>query len=149
MGDQSGLECFLGVTGWLVCVKGVPYAYRPFWRIRWLATQSPEYHPKLKNQEKLQGGVSVCHINLARNPKLRGGERQTEILVKALAAEGVSRQRVVVRLHNLYSFDSFSSFWEKHRMVCRNLLFKSRQIIDYFGHALIRQGAREVKDEVF
>ena len=43
--------------------------------------------------------VSVCHINLARNPKLRGGERQTGILVEALAAEGVSRQCVVVLRH--------------------------------------------------
>ena len=78
-------------------------AYRmligPFWLIRRLATQSPQHHAKWWNQGKLQGGVSVCHINLARNQKLRGGERQTEILVKALAAEGVSRQRVVVLRH--------------------------------------------------
>ncbi len=78
-------------------------AYRtligPFWLIRRLATQSPQYRAKLWNKEKLQSKVSICHINLARNPKLRGGERQTEILVKALAAEGVSRQRVVVLRH--------------------------------------------------
>ncbi len=78
-------------------------AYRtligPFWLIRRLATQSPQYRAKLWNKEKLQSKVSICHVNLARNPKLRGGERQTEILVKALAAEGVSRQRVVVLRH--------------------------------------------------
>ena len=75
-------------------------AYRmligPFWMIRRLATQSPQYHAKLWNRKKLRSDILVCHINLARNPKLRGGERQTEILVEALAAEGISRQRVVV-----------------------------------------------------
>ena len=68
----------------------------PFWLIRRMATQSPQYHAKLWNRKKLRNDISVCHINLARNPKLRGGERQTEILVEALAAEGVSRQRVIV-----------------------------------------------------
>ena len=71
----------------------------PFWLIRRLATQSPQYHAKFWNRKKIQGDVSICHINLARNPKLRGGERQTEILVEALAAEGVSRQRIVVLRH--------------------------------------------------
>ena len=75
-------------------------AYRtligPFWLIRRLATQSPQHHAKLWNREKLRGDVSVCHINLARNPKPRGGELQTEILVNTLVAEGVFRQRVVV-----------------------------------------------------
>lgn len=71
----------------------------PFWLIRRLATQSPQHHVKLWNRKKLRSDISVCHINLARNPKLRGGERQTEILVEALAAEGVSRQRVVVLRH--------------------------------------------------
>lgn len=78
----------------------VSKAYRmligPFWLIRRMATQSPQYHAKLWNRKKLRNDISICHINLARNPKLRGGERQTEILVEALAAEGVSRQRVVV-----------------------------------------------------
>ncbi len=68
----------------------------PFWLIRRLATQSPQYHAKLWDQKKLRGDVSICHINLARNPKLRGGERQTKILVEALAVEGVARQRVIV-----------------------------------------------------
>ena len=68
----------------------------PFWLIRRLATQSPQYRAKFWNRKKLRGDISVCHINLARNPKLRGGERQTEILVEALAAEGVARQRVIV-----------------------------------------------------
>lgn len=68
----------------------------PFWLIRRMATQSPEYHAKWWNRKKLRDDISVCHINLARNPKLRGGERQTEILVEVLAAEGVSRQRVIV-----------------------------------------------------
>lgn len=36
----------------------------------------------------------VCHVNLARG--FRGGERQTELLIRALAAEGVP-QRVVTR----------------------------------------------------
>ena len=71
----------------------------PFWLIRRLATQSPQYHAKLWNRRKLRNDISVCHINLARDPKLRGGERQTEILVEALAAEGVSSQRVVVLRH--------------------------------------------------
>ncbi len=71
----------------------------PFWLIRRLATQSPQYHAKLWNRERLQGDVLVCHINLARNPKLRGGERQTEILVKALAVENMPKQRVVVLRH--------------------------------------------------
>lgn len=75
-------------------------AYRmligPFWLIRRLATQSPQYRAKLWNRKKLRGNVSVCHINLARNPKLRGGERQTEILVEALAVESAARQRVIV-----------------------------------------------------
>ena len=68
----------------------------PFWRIRRLATQSPQYHAKLWDRKKLRNDILVCHINLARDPKLRGGERQTEILVEALAAEGVSGQRLVV-----------------------------------------------------
>ena len=81
----------------------VSKAYRmligPFWLIRRRATQSPRYRANLWNQKKLRGDISVCHINLARNPKLRGGERQTEILVEALASEGVSRQRIVVLRH--------------------------------------------------
>ena len=68
----------------------------PFWLIRRLATQSPQYYAKLWNRRKLRNDILVCHINLARDPKLRGGERQTEILIEALAAEGVSRQRVVM-----------------------------------------------------
>ena len=71
----------------------------PFWLIRRRATQSPQYRTSLWNRKKLRSDVSVCHINLARNPKLRGGERQTEILIEALASEGVSRQRVVVLRH--------------------------------------------------
>ena len=75
-------------------------AYRlligPFWMIRRRATQSPHYRSYLWNRRKLRNDISICHINLARDPKLRGGERQTEILVDALAAEGVSRQRVIV-----------------------------------------------------
>lgn len=78
-------------------------AYRmligPFWPIRRLATQHPQYRAKLWNKGKLWSNVSTCHINLARNPKLRGGERQTEILVKALAVEGMPKQRVVVLRH--------------------------------------------------
>ena len=75
-------------------------AYRlligPFWMIRRRATQFPHYRSYLWNRKKLRNDISICHINLARDPKLRGGERQTEILVDALAAEGVSRQRVIV-----------------------------------------------------
>lgn len=40
--------------------------------------------------------VSVCHINLARDPKLRGGERQTLILIQALVAQGLLQQRAVI-----------------------------------------------------
>lgn len=68
----------------------------PFWLMRRLATQSPQHHAKLWNRKKLRNNILVCHINLARDPKLRGGERQTEILIDALAAEGVSRQRIVM-----------------------------------------------------
>ena len=39
--------------------------------------------------------VPVCHVNLARETRLRGGERQTELLIRGLAACGV-RQRAVV-----------------------------------------------------
>lgn len=81
----------------------VSKAYRtligPFWLIRRRATQSPQYRTSLWNRKKLRNDISICHINLARNPKLRGGERQTEILIEALASEGVSRQRVVVLRH--------------------------------------------------
>ncbi len=41
-------------------------------------------------------GMSICHINLARNPKLRGGERQTELLVRALANQGVTHQCIII-----------------------------------------------------
>ncbi len=41
----------------------------------------------------------VCHINLARTSKLRGGERQTALLVRALATEGKYQQRVIIRKH--------------------------------------------------
>ena len=86
----------------------VSKAYRmligPFWLIRRRATQSPRYHVNLWNRKKLRSDISVCHINLARNPKLRGGERQTEILVEALAAEGVPGQRVVVLRHGPLSY---------------------------------------------
>ena len=40
--------------------------------------------------------VPVCHVNLARETKLRGGERQTAMLVWELAARGL-RQRLVMR----------------------------------------------------
>ena len=40
--------------------------------------------------------VPLCHVNLARETKLRGGERQTALLVQGLAACGL-RQRLVVR----------------------------------------------------
>ena len=83
--------------------RGNWYSYRtyraligPFWLIRRRATQSVDYRPKLWNQKKLRTDISICHINLARNPKLRGGERQTEILVKALAAKGIPKQRLIV-----------------------------------------------------
>ncbi len=68
----------------------------PFWLLRRIATQSPKYGAKVWNRAKGRTTVPLCHINLARDPKLRGGERQTEILVHALAAEGEPKQRVVV-----------------------------------------------------
>ena len=71
----------------------------PFWLIRRRATQSPQYRAKLWGRKRLGSDISICHINLARDPKLRGGERQTEILIEALEAEGISRQRVVVLRH--------------------------------------------------
>ena len=71
----------------------------PFWLIRRRATQSPQYYANLWDRKKLRSDISICHINLARNPKLRGGERQTEILIEALASEGVYKQRVVVLRH--------------------------------------------------
>jgi glycosyltransferase involved in cell wall biosynthesis len=51
---------------------------------------SPERLPGLK----VEPGLSVCHVNLARG--FRGGERQTELLVRALCGYAV-RQRLVVR----------------------------------------------------
>ena len=68
----------------------------PFWLLRRLATQSPKYRAKVRNRSKSRTAVPLCHINLARDPKLRGGERQTEILVRALADEGMPKQRVVI-----------------------------------------------------
>ena len=87
----------MGRTTWVVSRR-----YRllvgPLWLLRRKATQFPEYRIKLFRKLRFQS-VSICHINLARNPKLRGGERQTEILVRALAKKGVFRQRVVVLRH--------------------------------------------------
>ena len=40
--------------------------------------------------------VPVCHVNLAREARLRGGERQTAMLVWELAVRGL-RQRLVMR----------------------------------------------------
>lgn len=40
--------------------------------------------------------VPICHVNLARGTKLRGGEMQTALLVRELAARGL-RQRLVMR----------------------------------------------------
>ncbi len=71
----------------------------PFWLIRRRATQSPEYHAKLWDQGHVRDDITLCHINLARDPKLRGGERQTKILVDALAKQGISKQRVIVLRH--------------------------------------------------
>ncbi len=106
----SGL--IVDLSWWIKAIWGIFWKFRgnwyasrayrtligPFWLIRRLATQSPQFRAKWDKGE-VQSNVLICHINLARNPKLRGGERQTEILVKALAAEGVSRQRVVVLRH--------------------------------------------------
>ena len=39
--------------------------------------------------------VDVCHLNLAKN--YRGGERQTEILIRALAEHGYVQRLVVKR----------------------------------------------------
>ena len=39
--------------------------------------------------------VPICHVNLARETKLRGGESQTELLIRGLSACGL-RQRAVV-----------------------------------------------------
>ena len=103
----------------------VSKAYRtligPFWMIRRFATQSPQHHAKLWNRKKLRSDVSVCHINLARNPKLRGGERQTEILVEALVAEGVSRQRIVVLrngplAHRFHNYPDLEVCWVRNRL---------------------------------
>ena len=40
--------------------------------------------------------IYVCHVNLARETKLRGGEMQTALLIRELAARGL-RQRLVTR----------------------------------------------------
>ena len=102
-------DLIVDLSWWIKAIWGIFWKFRgswyasrayrtligPFWLIRRLATQSPQYHAKW-DKDKIQSNVPICHINLARNPKLRGGERQTEILIKALAAEGISRQRVVV-----------------------------------------------------
>ena len=102
-------DLIVDLSWWIKAIWGIFWKFRgswyasrayrtligPFWLIRRLATQSPQFRAKW-DKGKIQSKVPICHINLARNPKLRGGERQTEILVKALAAEGISRQRVVV-----------------------------------------------------
>ena len=54
---------------------------------------------KHRQTESQNSAIPICHINLARNPKLRGGERQTEILIRALAAQGLPRQRIIVLRH--------------------------------------------------
>ena len=103
------LDLIVDLSWWIKVIWGIFWKFRgswyasrayrtligPFWLIRRLATQSPQFRAKW-DKGKIQSNVPICHINLARNPKLRGGERQTEILVKALATEGISRQRVVV-----------------------------------------------------
>ena len=103
----------------------VSKAYRmligPFWLIRRRATQSPQYRTNLWNRKKLRSDISVCHINLARNPKLRGGERQTEILIEALAAEGVAGQRVVVLrhgplAHRFHNHPDLEVCWVRNRL---------------------------------
>ena len=106
--------------GWYVS-KAYRTLIGPFWMIRRLATQSPQHHAKLWNRKKLRSDISVCHINLARNPKLRGGERQTEILIEALAAEGVSRQRVVVLrhgplAHRFHNYPDLEVCWVRNRL---------------------------------
>ena len=66
----------------------------PFWWIRRRATQVPQYHVKSWRTRRAQ--APVCHINLTRSARLRGGERQTEILIRALAEQGVPTQRAIV-----------------------------------------------------
>lgn len=103
----------------------VSKAYRmligPFWLIRRRATQSPQYRTRLWNRKKLQNDISICHINLARNPKLRGGERQTEILIEALASEGISKQRVIVLrhgplAHRFHNYPDLEVCWVRNRL---------------------------------
>ena len=100
----------------------------PFWMVRRLATQSPQYHANMWTRKKLRDDISICHINLARNPKLRGGERQTEILIEALSAEGVSKQRVIVLqhgplAHRFHGRQDLEVCWVRNRLsaifVCR------------------------------
>jgi len=66
-----------------------------FWLLRRRATQSPQYHLKLFRKARLDA-VAVCHLNLTRDSKLRGGERQTEILIQTLSEKKFFKQRVVV-----------------------------------------------------
>ena len=68
----------------------------PLWLLRRRACQSVDYRPRLWSLKKLRADTSICHINLARNRNLRGGERQTELLVEALATEGIPRQGIIV-----------------------------------------------------
>ncbi len=87
----------IGRTTW-VASRGYRTLVGPLWLLRRKATQLPEYRLKIFRKSRLQA-ASVCHLNLARDSKLRGGERQTEILIQALEKEGVAEQRVVVLKH--------------------------------------------------
>ena len=55
--------------------------------------RAQENHQQSKNCDTT---ISVCHINFARISKLRGGERQTAILVRALVNEGGHKQSIII-----------------------------------------------------
>ena len=95
-GAKTAWSIFWGFRGRWYASRTYRALIGPFWLLRRIATQAPKYQAKVWNRAKSRTAVPLCHINLARDPKLRGGERQTEILVHALVAEGVPKQRVVI-----------------------------------------------------
>ena len=52
-------------------------------------------HPHVAEPPPMES-VPVCHVNLARETRMRGGEMQTALLIQELAARGL-RQRLVMR----------------------------------------------------
>ena len=75
-----------GPRGGGLCFASVPQELRD-----WIKRD----HPHAAAPSPMEP-APVCHVNLARETKLRGGEMQTVLLLRELAARGL-RQRLVMR----------------------------------------------------